>query len=170
MGSRPKRLPWWRAHINDMKTPTYNKYIIQIAGPKFQCIEANGQCGGGFISPDTLDTLPKLYVVKKDGIIYYVGITTQDIRKRLRYGFSAQGKHGYHGYKWKNQNIVELLIWCFPSNTEDQVEAVEAELVYFIRQKTGKWPNYQMEIHFHQASETEMKVARSIADMCLSEN
>lgn len=152
-----------------MKTPNHNKYVIQIAGSKFQCIEANSECGKGFTSPDILDVLPKLYVVKRDRVIYYVGITTQDIRKRLRYGFSARGKHGYHGYKWKNLNAVELLVWCFPSRTKEQVEAVEAELVYFIREKTGKWPKYQMEIHFHGASEAEKQIARSIASILLLE-
>ncbi|TDE05820.1 hypothetical protein [Flavobacterium sandaracinum] len=29
------------------------------------------------------------------------------------------------------------------------VEAVEGELVYLVRQKTGKWPLFQNEIHFN---------------------
>ena len=152
-----------------MKTPNHNKYVIQIAGLKFQCIEANGERGKGFTSPDILDDRPKLYIVKKGKIIYYVGITIQDIRKRLRYGFIATGNHGYYGYKWKSLDMVELLVWCFPSSTMEQLEAVEAELVYFIREKTGKWPKYQMEIHFHGASESEMQVARSILSKCLNE-
>lgn len=120
------------------------------------------------IYPDIADKLPKLYVVKHGKEICYVGITKQDIRKRLRYGFSAQGNHGYYGYKWKDLATVDLLIWSFPDRTTDHVEAIEAELVYFIREKTGKWPTYQMEIHFHGASKTQMQIAMSIFNKCAS--
>ena len=150
-------------------TQTYNKYRIRITDGKFQCIEANGEQGQGFLHPDVSDKLPKLYIVKHNRDIYYVGITTQDIRKRLRQGFSAQGEHGYHGYKWKNQGVAELLIWSFPVSTQEHVEAIEAELVYFIRGKTGEWPKYQMEIHFHGASDKQRKTARAILARCLEE-
>ena len=150
-------------------TQTYNKYRIRIADGKFQCIEANGEQRQKFLYPDVLDNLPKLYVVKNNKDIYYVGISTQDIRRRLRQGFSAQGEHGYHGYKWKNQGVVELLIWSFPDSTQEHVEAIEAELVYFIRRKTDKWPKYQMEIHFHGASDKQRRTASAILARCLEE-
>ena len=159
---------WWSVRRSNMEANIYNKYGIQVADSKFKCIDANGERGKGFAYPDISDKLPKLYVVKQGKVIYYVGITSQDIRKRLRYGFSAQGKHGYHGYKWKDLDTIELLVWSFPDRTMN-VEAIEAELVYFIREKTGKWPKYQMEIHFHGASESEMQVARSIVSKCLNE-
>ena len=151
-----------------MRVNACNIYKIKKVDSKFQCIEANGEKGQGFLSPDVSDNLPKLYVVKRGREIYYVGITRQDIRKRLRYGFSAKGEHGYHGYKWKDQNTAELLIWNFPGSTPEHVEAIEAELVYFIREKTGRWPQYQMEIHFHGASESERQIAKSILKACLS--
>jgi len=152
-----------------MEAINCNKYRIEMSDSKFKCIEANGERGQGFLYSDISDNLPKLYVVKHGSEIYYVGITCQDIRKRLRYGFSATGKHGYHGYKWKDQDTVELLIWSFPDSTQEYVEAIEAELVYFIREKTGKWPKYQMEIHFHGASESERQVAKFILSRCLSQ-
>ena len=153
-----------------MEIDKHNKYKIRIADGKSRCIEANGERGKGFVPPDVEDNLPKLYVVKRANEIYYVGITTQDIRKRLRQGFSAKGEHGYHGYKWKDQDEVELLIWCFrDTTTRDYVEAVEAELVYLIREKTGKWPKYQMEIHFHRTSGDQLEDARSILRKCLNE-
>ena len=112
----------------------------------------------------------ELHVVKNGGEIYYVGITSQSISSRLRYGLKADGKHGYHGYKWKDKiTQAELLIWSFPGSTQEHVEAIEAELVYFIREKTGKWPKYQMEIHFHVASESERQVAESILSQCLNQ-
>ena len=145
-----------------MKVGKHNSYKISISGGKYQCIEVNGERGNGFIPTDVADNMPKLYVVKHNGEAYYVRITRQDIRKRLRYGFSAKGTHGYYGYKWKELDEAELMIWSFPNNPIEDVEAIEAELVYFIREKTGRWPKYQMEIHFHGASELQMKAAKLI--------
>ena len=148
-----------------MEATKHNSYKIRITDGKCHCTEANGERGKGFVPPDVADNLSKLYVVKHDSEVYYVGITRQDIRKRLRYGMSAKGEHGYSGYKWKHLKEVELLIWTFPRSQSEDVEAVEAELVYLIREKTGKWPQYQMEIHFHHgAAESEIQVARSILD------
>jgi len=153
-----------------MEANIYNKYKISIADSKFECIEANGKQGEGFIHPDISDDLPKLYIVKRHKEIFYVGITTQDIRKRLRQGFSAQGEHGYYGYKWRDQKMVEILIWCFSGSSSEHVEAIEAELVYFVREKTGNWPKYQMEIHFQRASESEKTIAKSILSMLFETN
>lgn len=146
-----------------------NRYGIKIAEGKCRCIQANGQQGKGFVSSDVIDKLPKLYVVKRDCEIYYVGITQQDIRKRLRIGFSARGEHGYHGYKWKELDEAEMIVWTFPTSPIEEVEAIEAELVYFIREKTGRWPKYQMEIHFHGASDSQVQAAESILREILSE-
>ena len=144
-----------------------NKYRIKITDSKFKCIEANEKQGEVFVYPDISDELQKLYIVKQGENVIYVGTTKQDIRKRLRGGLTAKGQHGYYGYKWKELDTVELLLWCFPGSNKDHVEAIEAELVYFIREKTGKWPKYQMEIHFHGASESEMHIAKSILSRCL---
>ena len=150
-----------------MQANNYNKYRIQITDSKVRCIEANGEPAHQFLVPDISDSLSKLYVVRNGRDIYYVGATITDIRKRLRGGFYAKGEHGYYGYKWKGQETAEMLVWCFPGINKDHVEAIEAELVYFIREKTGKWPKYQMEIHFHDASEPEKQVAKSILSRCL---
>jgi hypothetical protein len=79
-----------------------------------------------------------------------VGITSQSMSTRLRIGFKADGKTGYWGYKWKNElTNAELYIWSFPSKDKEYIEAIEGELVYYLREQTGKWPKHQMEIHFH---------------------
>jgi hypothetical protein len=54
------------------------------------------------------------------------------------------------------------MVWSFPASPIEEVEVIEAELVYFIREKTSSWPKYQMEIHFHGASVLQMKTAKSI--------
>jgi len=110
----------------------------------------NGQPTAHFISPDTKPGLQKIYVVKDGKDICYVGITSQSISSRLRTGFVDDGHYGYHGYMWKDKlKRAELLVWTFPEKDSKYSEAIEAELVYFTREQTGKWPKYQMEIHFH---------------------
>ena len=151
-----------------MEANKYNKYRIQITDSKVRCIEANGEPAHQFLVPDVSDSLSKLYVVKNDRDIYYVGITITDIRKRLRGGFLAKGEHGYYGYKWKDQETVEMLVWCFPDLVKEQVESIEGELVYLIRDRTGNWPKYQMEIHFHpDATNEEKRIAELIYNDCL---
>lgn len=151
-----------------MNTANFNRYQIKLSKSDYQCLAVNGEKISHFIAPDTKAGIKKLYVVKNGGEIYYVGITSQSISSRLRYGLKADGEHGYHGYKWKDKiTQAELLIWSFPGSTQEHVEAIEAELVYFIRKKTDKWPKYQMEIHFHGASESERQIARAILDQCL---
>jgi len=145
----------------------YNRYKIEIVNSACHCIEVNGQETSHFIAPDTKSGIQKPYIVKYDEDICYVGITSQPMSSRLRLGFKDEGHYGYHGYKWKEKlKEAELLVWHFPDQTNAYVEAIEAELVYYIREKTGKWPKYQMEIHFHRASEIEKSIAKSILDQC----
>ncbi|MFO7773905.1 MAG: hypothetical protein R6V59_08265 [Dehalococcoidia bacterium] len=146
----------------------FNRYKIQIVDSVCRCTEVNGQQAAHFIAPDTQSGIQKLYVVKDGEDICYVGITSQPMSSRLRIGFIDDGHYGYHGYKWKDKlRRAELLAWTFPDMARNRVEAIEAELVYYIRKRTGNWPRYQMEIHFHEASEEERRIARLILDQCL---
>jgi len=148
----------------------FNRYKIQILDSACRCIEVNGQQITHFVAPDTKSGIQKLYVVRDSKDICYVGITSQPMSSRLRIGFIDDGHYGYHGYKWKDKlKQAELLVWTFPDIAKDSIEAIEAELVYFIREKTDKWPKYQMEIHFHEASEAERQVAESILSQCLNQ-
>ena len=145
------------------KETQFNRYKIKIVDSACRCMEVNGHPITHFIAPDTKSGIQKLYVIRDGKAICYVGITSQSISSRLRLGFFDDGHNGYHGYKWKDKlKEAELLVWNFPEDTDRHVEAIEAELVYFIREKTSNWPKYQMEIHFHGATEEERKVAKSI--------
>jgi hypothetical protein len=145
----------------------FNRYKIQIVDSACRCTEVNGNQTTHFITPDTISGIQKLYVVKDSKDICYVGITSQPISSRLRIGFIDNGHYGYHGYKWKDKlKQAELLVWSFPNKEQGFVEGIEGELVYLIRNQTGKWPKYQMEIHFHQASESQIQMAESILDEC----
>ncbi|UUA75210.1 hypothetical protein [Cellvibrio sp. QJXJ] len=112
--------------------------------------------------------LPKLYVASVDGQPIYVGITKQSIRNRLRLGWAATGKAGYYGYAWRHKfSAADFDIWCHtnpnPEGSCLDIETVEAELVFLIRQ-AGQWPLFQTEIHFHPSTEVHRAIARQIAD------
>ncbi len=42
------------------------------------------------------------------------------------------------------------------------IETVEAEVVFLIRQRTDQWPKYQTEIHFHQSNNAHRAAAQAI--------
>lgn len=152
-----------------MTVNNYNSYKLKISKSGYQCLSVNGEKVSHFISPDTKPNKQKLYVLKDGSEIYYVGMTSQPISARLRIGYRAKGEHGYHGYKWIGEvSSAELLVWCFTHDDPAITEAIEGELVYLIRNNTGKWPTYQMEIHFHNATDSEKQIAGSICSQCLS--
>ncbi len=141
----------------------YQLYNLKFHAGKISSIQKlpNQEAIKTFTKPATTNKLPKIYLVKHNNDIVYVGITTQSITNRLRGGFIATGKHGYHGYKWKNLNEVDIAIFFF-ENSIEKIEAIEAEIVYLIRSETGFWPKYQTEIHFHNATIKEKGNAREI--------
>ena len=143
-------------------TKSFQKYQIGLSDKKIVSIEFNGREVESFEQPATKSKLPKLYLVRFEGKVIYIGITSQSMRNRLRYGLQAKGAGGYHGYKWKHLRQVELFIWCFPKEEIERIEALEAELVYLFRKNTGKWPAYQNEIHFRNASADEINAAEAI--------
>jgi len=170
-----------------------NRYEIKVSKTDYKCISVNGKSTDHFITPDTEAGKQKLYVLKNSKELYYVGVTSRPMSARLRIGYRAKGEQGYHGYKWigkiaRAELLVwckgeqgyhgykwigkiaraELLVWCFTKSRRPHVEAIEGELVYLIRNRTGKWPKYQMEIHFHpDASDKEKQIAKTLVNICL---
>lgn len=106
----------------------------------------------------------KIYVVKHENDFLYVGTTVQSLTARFRYGLNADGKKGYHGYKWKHRESVDLFVWCFESLNKIQIESIEAELAFIIRTTTGKWPMNQNEIHFNNQFEEGREIAQKMFD------
>lgn len=111
--------------------------------------------------------LPKIYIVSVGGEPIYVGKATLPIRERLRQGWAATGKNGYHGYAWRHAfSEAHLDIWCHRDPTKQRgcldMETIEAEVVYLIRQ-AGQWPRFQTEIHFHESSDEHRRWASLIA-------
>lgn len=99
----------------------------------------------------------KIYVITSDKKVLYIGTTKSSLKSRLNSGLKANGKNGYHGYKWKNEKNIRLFVWNFSGLDKYQTENIEAELAYNVRNKTGKWPKFQNEIHFNNSYEEKGK-------------
>lgn len=129
---------------------------------------------GKFTKPLVNNKQPKIYIIKDNGEIVYVGYTSQSITTRLNLGLKATGKDGYYGYKWKNvKDEFELCVFVFQQTftgdsekdrvLREYVEAIEAELVYMVRQELGEWPKYQNEIHFNNNKRSSvLRVANNL--------
>ncbi len=151
--------------MNITKLQDYHIYHVKLDQGKIIHIQQKGTNINHFVHPATKNKLSKLYVVKYKSRIIYIGITSRGFRERLRYGLSAKGDRnqgGYYGYKWKHLDEVEILLWFFPGQKFSNIEGIEGELVYLVRNNTGKWPDYQMEIHFHNCTREEKNIAKAI--------
>jgi hypothetical protein len=93
----------------------------------------------------------KIYVLSSNKTIHYIGTTKDSIKNRIRNGLKANGKNGYHGYKWRNLPFVNLSVWVFEELDKEQIENIEAELAFIVRLKTKRWPDFQNEIHFNNS-------------------
>jgi len=112
----------------------------------------------------------KIYVLKIKKDVLYIGQTIQSMRTRLTQGLHAKGKNGYHGYKWKNNEDVKLYVFCFQKMETKKLESIEAELVFLVRNNTGKWALAQNEIHFNNNFEEAKKIAFKIYNQILTVN
>lgn len=144
-------------------------YTLQLTGDVKRKIGAilNGDLAVAFQKSLTKKKNPKIYIIHRYNQVYYVGYAGQPIAARLRYGLNPKSAKGYAGYKWKHEDEVSITIFTFSSAETtlpytDQrlfVEAVEAEVVYGIRNRTGRWPEYQNEIHFNNHNTTEVRIS-----------
>lgn len=101
-----------------------------------------------FSSPLT-NNIFKIYILKSENKILYIGTTKSSIKNRLRNGLNANGKKGYYGYKWKTYKTVMLYVFCFADFDKIKIENIESELAFIVRKSTGRWPESQNEIHFN---------------------
>ncbi len=124
--------------------------------------DSNGSNMKSFHKRLTKKNIPKIYVIKEGNLFLYIGVTTQSLTSRFRYGLNANGKNGYHGYKWKTKERVQLYVWCLETLNKEQIENIESELVFIIRTKTGKWPLNQKEIHFNNEFDDGKVIAKKI--------
>jgi len=158
-----------------MEVDAEYSYALKIKGVDYRNIDTivSDDLTVGFHSSLKIKNRPKIYIVHQNSKIYYVGYAGQPFPARLRYGLNPKSTKGYAGYKWKHEDEVSITIFTFSSLETtlayaDQrlfVEAVEAEIVYGIRNRTGRWPEYQNEIHFNNHNTAEVRIcAKKILD------
>ncbi len=145
-------------------------YKITFDPQKIKSVLAHN--GDSKFSGEASKRVPKIYIISKDKVPLYVGETRQIVRNRLRTGFNAIGEHGYYGYDWRrNIQDADVDVWVQvegDTETKREIETVEAEVVYLIRQEFGQWPAHQTEIHFHPSNPVHRKEARKIIEHFLT--
>jgi hypothetical protein len=115
----------------------------------------------------------KIYVLKKKDSFVYIGKTKQAIGTKFSQGFRSylnnknnNRQYYYGGYKWIEPNMnKELHLFVFDlgfANDNEKAEVIEAEIVYLIREKYGKWPVNQNEIHFNNNYQKAITLAGQI--------
>lgn len=120
-----------------------------------------------FAAPASTRGIAKLYTLSNDQSLVYVGITQQPMSSRLSYGFRANGKSGYWGYKWKGlESVLRLSVWTAQISgiyaPLRELETVEAEVAFLCRQQSGQWPAHQHEIHFYPSEQQHRDAAAQI--------
>lgn len=120
----------------------------------------------------------KIYIVCNGQDILYIGEANSSLKRRFKNGCDSYNLHikgqtrgGYKGYKWlnpKNNPHRKLGVYVIifdeefdPKEKRPFIEAIEGELVYEVRKKTGKWPKFQNEIHFSNFENT-YQIAQNI--------
>ena len=151
-----------------MKLSEPSRYILHFDSTRILSVESEE--GGTKFSGQVAGNVPKLYVISEANKPIYVGVTKQPIRARLRFGFRSKGTHGYYGYAWRHHMDQAVLdVWVQEEWVQDEekeplrdIETVEAEVIFLIRQEYGQWPEHQTEIHFHPSKAIHRKFAQQI--------
>ncbi len=127
-----------------------------------------------FSAPASTRGTAKLYTISRNRKLVYLGIAEQPMSSRLSYGFKANGKGGYHGYKWKIlRDPLELSVWTASGAETDatlrELQTVEAEVAFLCRQQSGQWPEYQHDIHLYPSSERYRTAANAVYEHATGE-
>lgn len=149
-----------------MKLNTPQIYHLDLFDDRPYRLISNGSACK-FSKPASTKKHPKLYTLSAAGKLLYVGVASQPMSSRLSFGFRANGKGGYHGYKWKNlRHKLTLSIWTAEHEgnitTLRDLETVEAEVAFLCRQQSGQWPEFQHEIHFYPSLLIHTEAAQAI--------
>ncbi len=141
-------------------------YTINLQDRNYSVLSRDGE--PHFTNPAT-SRRPKLYLLFKDSVFIYVGVTKQSLGTRIRIGMQANGKHGYHGYAWKSLiGNLTIEVWCLDAGREcdlsKELETIEANVVHLFRTSSGQWPSHQTEIHFHESSDFHRSAARQVLE------
>lgn len=146
-----------------MKTVDHVRYKLTV-GERYA---VESPCGRPHFVAPAAGRSPKIYVVSRKGAVLYVGKTCQRIASRFYGAFAAKGETGYYGYQWRaSEEPMDLDIWILSfdgnANVDRELETIEAEVIFCIREQSGQWPVFQNEIHFHPSSNEHREIASQI--------
>ena len=130
--------------------PHLVSYDIQIRDGAYTVVAPDGR--PHFINPSTEKGRQKIYIIKANHAFLYVGKTSQSVSARFHGGFNPANYPGYNGYKWRAEDAdFALDVWHFDKSAiAEDVETIEAEVVFRFRTIAGYWPLGQNEIHFYE--------------------
>lgn len=121
----------------------------------------------------------QIYIIFAGRKVVYVG-ECKNVSKSIT---RRRARKGYTGYKWLDREYLGEEIRClvFPLKkpslkkeygvvTKKYIdrykrfrEAVEAEVVYYLRAKFGEWPSSQNEIHFYEGLREDVNVRNAVS-------
>ena len=148
-----------------MKLDDPSEFHLSLSGGAYHLLRDS--LPAKFSAPVSTRGIAKLYTISDDESLVYVGIAQQPMSSRLSYGFRANGKSGYHGYKFKSlEGTLRLSVWTAKVDGDyvplRELETVEAEVAFLCRQDSGQWPAFQHEIHFYPSDPLHREAAAKI--------
>ena len=148
-----------------MKLNNPHDYELKLSGGAYELLRDSNPAK--FQTPVSTRGIAKLYTLSDDSGLVYVGIAQQPMASRLSYGFRANGKSGYYGYKWKTlEGTLRLSIWTAMNEASyvslRELETIEAEVAFLCRKESGQWPAHQHEIHFYKSEPKHRDAAAQI--------
>lgn len=71
---------------------------------------------------------------------------------------------------WREKNdTLRIDIWWSEELDSENMECIEAEVVYVIRKESGQWPADQCEIHFHESDNFHRDAAKIIYNTIINQ-
>lgn len=165
VGRRRHPATYYRSGIGVMILDDPLDFDLVLTGGAYSLLQDSAPAK--FRVPASKRGIAKLYTIASGRSLVYVGIAQQPMSARLSFGFRANGKSGYWGYKWKDlQGKFSLSVWT--AQVDDiyvplrELETVEAEVAYLCRHESGQWPSHQHEIHFYPSGDAHREAASRI--------
>ncbi len=93
------------------------------------------------------DSLAKLFVVKTEETFEFVGTTFQSINKAINTLLKSNDNSDHNRNDWLSDYKIQLSVFCLNDCSVNELNYMEAELVFLIKKVTDTWPNRQNEIH-----------------------
>lgn len=120
-----------------------------------------------FLVPASSCGITKLYELEDQQAPLYVGIAHQPKSASFCYGFRADDKGSYHGYKWKTlRHTFRLTGWTTPTLAGQaflcEMETVETDLL--APSSSWEWSHNQHEIQFYPSEEKHRSAMKTKYD------